>query len=255
MKYIVPLFRQNTGRVSLGLVNWDSFQTGFRVILRENRFAGVTWDPWWREHKPNDRRKGQRRAVPDRRSHDQTGHRLCSEKEIWQPLRLLLNRRSSGERRTGRDRRKRASHEKLIGLLPFIRELGRRPLSDADVRLLVRICAALTTRDTFESWKRTSSMTPFFKEPDWDEKENHEKFREFAVASFLDLLRPGSISWKGPSQSKDDLQCVSRIIGIFARASERAKLQSIRAFVESESSLERMRKVLGGESFSDKREV
>jgi hypothetical protein len=162
MKYIVPLFRQNTGRINLGLVNWDSFQTGFSVVLRENKLAGVTWDPWWRDRKPDDRRKGQRRAVHDRRSHDQTGHRLCSENESWQPLRLLLDRRSRGERRTGPDRRKRASHEKVIGLLPFIRELGKGPLSDADARLLVRTCAALTTRDTFESWKRTSSMTPFF---------------------------------------------------------------------------------------------
>jgi hypothetical protein len=143
----------------------------------------------------------------------------------------------------------------VIGLQPFIRELGKGPLSDADAHSLVRICAALTTRETFESWKRTSSMTPFFKEPDWDERENHEKFREFAVASFLELLRPGSVSWKGPSPNRDDMQCVSRIIGILARASEKAKLQSIRAFLENEISLEQMRKILGGESLSDRKEA
>jgi len=45
MKYIVPLFRQNIGQVNLGLVNWDSFQAGFRVLMRGDKFAGVTWDP------------------------------------------------------------------------------------------------------------------------------------------------------------------------------------------------------------------
>jgi hypothetical protein len=42
---------------------------------------------------------------------------------------------------------------------------------------------------------------------------------------------------------------------MFARASEKAKLQSIRAFFENESSLERMRKILGGESISDRKEA
>ena len=55
MKYIVPLFRQNTGRVNLGLVNWDSFQAGFRMLMRGDKFAGVIWDPWWRERKSGER--------------------------------------------------------------------------------------------------------------------------------------------------------------------------------------------------------
>src|SRR5258708_36231036 len=57
MKYIVPLFRENTGRANLGLVNWDSFQAGFRMVMRGDKFTGVTWDPWWRERKSGDRRK------------------------------------------------------------------------------------------------------------------------------------------------------------------------------------------------------
>lgn len=45
-----------------------------------------------------------------------------------------------------------------------------------------------------------------------------------------------------------DMQCVSRIVSILGRASEKARLQSIRAFFEREISLERMRKILSGES-------
>jgi hypothetical protein len=67
-------------------------------------------------------------------------------------------------------------------------------------------------------------MTPFFEESDWDEKENHEKFRAYAVASHLELLRPGSICWKGQNLSADDMQCVSRIVSILGRASGKARL-------------------------------
>src|SRR5260370_42522974 len=111
MKYIVPLFRQNTGRANLGLVNWDSFQAGFRMVMRGDKFTGVTWDPWWRERKSEDRRKEQQRTIPERRSGEKTGHRLSSEGESVQALRLVHDRRKNCERRKGSDRRKTASRE------------------------------------------------------------------------------------------------------------------------------------------------
>jgi hypothetical protein len=95
MKYIVPLFRQNTGRVNLGLVNWDSFQAGFRILMSGDKFAGVTWDPWWRERKSEERRNGHRRTIPERRSDDKAEHRLYSEGESVQPLRLVHERRTN----------------------------------------------------------------------------------------------------------------------------------------------------------------
>lgn len=255
MKYIVPLFRQDAGRVNLGLVNWNFFQAGFRMVMRGERFVGVTWDPWWRERKSEDRRRGQRRAIPERRSHEKTGHRLCSDNETFQPLRLMQNRRANDERRNGSDRRTSVCQERLVGIGTFVRQPGKGPLSDENVRLLVRMCAALTTRETYENWKRISTMTPFFREPDWHDKENHEKFRVYAVASFLELLRPGSIYWKGQNPSVDDLKLVSRIASILGRASEKAKLQSIRAFFKGEIGLKGMHKILSGESLSDKKDA
>ena len=253
MKYIVPLFRQNTGRVNLGLVNWDSFQADFRMLMRGDKFAGVTWDPWWRERKSGERRKGQRRSIPERRSHDKAGHRLSREGQSLEPLRLVPGRRTNWNGRSGNDRRKSTSRDTLVGLAAFSRELGTGALSDENARLLIRMWAALTTREIYESWKHISGMTPFFKEPDWNEKENHEKFRDYAVASFLELLRPGSIYWKGQNPSMDDMQSVSRIVGVLGRASEKAKIQSIRAFLEGKISLEKMRKILIGKSLSDKK--
>jgi len=94
-----------------------------------------------------------------------------------------------------------------------------------------------------------------FQGPDCDERENHEKFRVYAVASFLELLRPRSIYWKGPNPSQDDMQKVSRIVSRLGRASEKAKLQSVRSFVEGKISLEGMRKTLSGKSPSDRKEA
>jgi hypothetical protein len=255
MKYIVPLFRQNTGRVNLGLVNWDSFQAGFRVLMRGDKFAGITWDPWWRERKSGERRKGQQRTIPERRSHDKPGHRLSHEGSSVELLRLVHDRRTNWKRRSGNDRRKSTSRDMLVGLAALIHELGKGALPDESTRLLVRIWAALTTREIYESWKHISGMTPFFKEPDWNEKENHEKFRDYAAASFLELLRPGSIYWKGQNPSVDDMQSVSRIVDVLGRASEKAKLQSIRAFFEGKVNLEEMRRILIGKSLSDKKEA
>jgi hypothetical protein len=255
MKYIVPLFHQNTGRVNLGPVNWDSFQAGFRMVIRGDKFAGVTWDPWWRERKSGDRRKERQRTIPERRSRDKTGHRLSSEGESVQPLRIVHDRRANWERRNGNVRRKSASREKLVGFAAFISELGKRALSDENARLLIRMWAGLTTREVYDSWIHNSTIVPFFKEPTWEEKENREKFTEYAVASFLELLRPGTIYWKGPSPGLDDMRAVSRIASIFIRATPNARLQAVRTFFEGKAELEGMRKILSGESRSDKKEL
>jgi hypothetical protein len=256
MKYIVPLFRENTGRANLGPVNWDSFQAGFRMVMRGDKFAGVTWDPWWRERKSGDQRKEQQRTIPQRRSHDKTGHRLSSEGESVQALRLVHDRRTNRERRNGNDRRKSASREKLVSLAAFISELGTSAPSDENARLLIRVWAGLTTREAYEGWKRNSGMVHlFFREPEWTERENHEKFTDYAVASFFELLRRRSVSWKGPNPSFEDMRWVSRIVSVLGRASQNAKLQSIRAFFEGGVGLERMSKILSGESLSEKREA
>jgi hypothetical protein len=254
MKYIVPLFRQSTGRVNLGLVNWEWFQAGFRMLMRGDKFAGVTWDPWWRERKSGERRKGQQRTIPERRSNDKAGHRLYSEGESVQPLRLVHERRTNGKRRDGSDRRKLASREKLVSFEVFIHELRNGVLSDENARLLIRLWSGLTSREVYDSWIQNSTIAPFFKEPSWEEKENREKFTEYAVASFLDLLRPGTIYWKGQSPSVDDMRVVSRISGVFARATPNARLQAVRAYFEGKAELEGVRKILSGESLTDKKE-
>jgi hypothetical protein len=166
------------------------------MVMCGDKFAGVTWDPWWRERKSGVRRKKQQRTISERRSRDKTGHRLSPEESV-QALRLVHDRRANLRRRNGSDRRKSASRERLIGLAAFIGELGKSVLSGENARLLIRVCAALTTRETYEGWIETSGLVPFFKELDWDARENHEKFRVYAVASFLELLRPRSICWRG----------------------------------------------------------
>jgi hypothetical protein len=226
------------------------------MVMRGDKFAGVTWDPWWRERKSGDRRKEQQRTIPERRSRNKTGHRLSLDGESVQALRLVHDRRAHLERRNGSDRRKSASRERLVSLAAFIGELGKSALSDENARLLIRVWAGLTTREAYEGWKHNSSMLHvFFREPEWTERENHEKFTDYAVASFFELLRRRSVSWKGPNPSLEDMTWVSRIVSILGRASQNAKLQSIRAFFKAEIGLEGMRKILSGESLSDKKEV
>jgi hypothetical protein len=115
--------------------------------------------------------------------------------------------------------------------------------------------AGLTTREVYDSWNQNSTIARLFKEPTWEEKENREKFTEYAVASFLDLLRPGTIYWKGQSPSLDDMRTVSRIASIFVRATPNARLQAVRAFFEGKVELEGMRRILSGESLTDKKEA
>jgi len=164
MKSIVPLFRQNTGRVNLGLVNWDSFQAGFRMVMRGDKFAGVTWDPWWHERESEKRRNGQRRTIPERRLHDKAGHRLYSEGESVQPLRLVRERRTNWERRDYSDRRKSTSRQKLVSFEVFIRELRNRALSDENGRLLNRLWAGLTTREVYDKIAVENKTLPKKKE-------------------------------------------------------------------------------------------
>ena len=191
----------------------------------------------------------------DRRKPDATiGHRACREGEAFQRLRLGPDQRGSIHQRPIRNH-KSASREKLVSFAAFIRELGRDELSDENARLLIRMWAGLTTREVYDSWIRNSTIAPFFKEPAWEEKENREKFTEYAVASFLDLLRPGTIYWKGPSPGLEDMRAVSRIASFFIRATSNARLQAVRTFFEGKAELEGMRKILSGDSLSDKKEL
>src|SRR5260370_12865624 len=119
MKYIVPLFRQNTGRVNIGLVNWDSFQAGFRMVMRRGKFAGVTWDPWWHERQSTDRRKGERRR-PDAK----VGHRLWREGETSQLLRLAPDKRESGQGGKDEVLIKHPHMKNPASLPPFLLHLG-----------------------------------------------------------------------------------------------------------------------------------
>jgi hypothetical protein len=169
-------------------------------------------------------------------------------------LRLVHDRRANWKRRNGSDRRKLGSRERLVGLEAFIGELGRSVLSDENARLLIRLWAGLTTREVYDSWIQNSTIVPFFKEPAWEEKENREKFTVYAVASFLDLLRPGVVFWRGQSPSVDDMRTVSRISGCFIRATPKARLQAVCDFVEGKVELEGMRKILSGDSLIDKQE-
>jgi hypothetical protein len=250
MKHIVPLFRENPGR-SLSWVNWDTFQDGFCVVLLGDKVKSVTWDQWWRERKTSDRRKG----MP-RRSNEQIELQVGSKGEALRPLRDARERRANRDQQASGDRRRSVSREKLFRFADFICELRTKqvPADESSLRL-VRLFAGLTTRESYEAWTKHSRMTPFFKESEWDERENREKFTAYAVASFLDLIQPGSIYWKGSSPNVDNMKLVSRIVTVFVRASANVRSRAIWTFYEGKIGLEGMCRILGGESLGDKKEL
>jgi hypothetical protein len=51
------------------------------------------------------------------------------------------------------------------------------------------------------------------------------------------------------------MRVVSRIVRIFVRATPNARLQAIQSFFEGKAELEGMRRILSGESLSDKKEL
>lgn len=102
-------------------------------------------------------------------------------------MRIAPDKRGSGQGRIRRDPHKLPPREKLVSFAAFIRELGRDELSDENARLLIRMFAGLTTREVYDSWIQNSTMAPFFKQPTWEEKENREKFTEYAVATWRAL--------------------------------------------------------------------
>jgi hypothetical protein len=108
---------------------------------------------------------------------------------------------------------------------------------------------------SLRSLEKTFQDDAFFKESGWTERENREKFTDYAVASFMDLIQPGSIYWKGASPSVDSMQLVSRIVTVFVHASTKARCQAIWAPYEGKIGLEGMRRILGGESLGDKKEL
>jgi hypothetical protein len=76
-----------------------------------------------------------------------------------------------------------------------------------------------------------------FEEPGWSESDHREKFRDYAVACCLDVLRPGSVGWGTTCPNSHHMELVSRFAELFRAAPVRSRWKAIRDFFEGRSDL------------------
>jgi len=101
--------------------------------------------------------------------------------------------------------------------VPGIIAAGRKRgcLRPKEVEFLRRFMIKTVFEETYRQWLRESRLADYFLESDWDDEENQRKFALYAMACFVDFLRPGLIDWRTPNAM--DLQRVGKLLDEFAR--------------------------------------
>lgn len=113
-----------------------------------------------------------------------------------------------GYQLTGRRVQKFAS---VPGIVTRARE--RKKLLEREAEFLRSFLTKTIARKTYLEWLSSSGLADHFCEADWSEKDNHHKFAVYALACFVDFLRPGQIDWRTPNVN--DMQLVTKLLRIF----------------------------------------
>jgi len=236
MKYVVPLFHSVWGRIGVGPQNWDAFQYGFGIALSNGKFAGVTWNQWWRPRRIPERRKIERRQTLERRAESgQVQVRSRGPQEIFQVLRRP-ERRSNVRART--ERRISTNGSGFIPLSDLVHRVRKGgALADETCALLADFFCELCSGREFGDWKRKFSPLIMFEESGWSESDHREKFRDYAVACCLEVLRPGTLGWRTQNPNNSHLELVARFAELFPLAPLGSQRKAIRDFFEAQADL------------------
>jgi len=114
----------------------------------------------------------------------------------------------------------------------FVEELRKHPvLTDSSLRLLNEIFYGLRSRRVYEAWREAQWFSLGFDEPNWTDADHEEKFREYAIAAFLELLRPGDIGWRGTPNLRH-MELVGEFAGLFFKAPGGVQRAAIRSWWE-----------------------
>lgn len=100
------------------------------------------------------------------------------------------------------------------GIVAQARE--RKKLLEREAEFLRSFLIKTIARKTYLEWLSSSSLADHFCEADWNEKDNHHKFAVYALACFVDFLRPGQIDWRTPNVN--DIQLMAKLLKIFAES-------------------------------------
>lgn len=246
MKYVVPLFHPDSGRTGLGPQNWDAFQHGFGIVIRDGRFAGVVWNSSWRPRVISERRTIDRRTSTDRRKHsDEVRVRPYGPDQMYQRRREGQRRRLGGRNRKDGERRINTHPDTFLRLADFAQELRKKhELSRSDLELLVAAFSDLSSGKTYALWRESQIINSIFEEPKWSKSDLQEKFRDYAVACCLDLLRPGSVGWHGPSPNVRHMETVAQFASLFPLPPPGSRRKAIRDFFDGRADLTQAVKTL-----------
>jgi hypothetical protein len=122
---------------------------------------------------------------------------------------------------------------------------SKAELSDHDVNLLLRVCSGVASREAYKTWNAGQPVHLLgFAEQEWTPRDLFQKFQAYALASFFELLQPGSVYWKGPNPNVEQMETVPKILHSLPRAPGDFRKRAIKAFVEGRTDLAGMHRIL-----------
>lgn len=137
---------------------------------------------------------------------------------------------------TGGERRKADRRRNFVRLADFVQKIRENgPLAQGDLRLLVDFFRGLCKGQGYAQWRKDLAVSTIFVEPGWSEQEHRKKFAEYAVASCLDTLSPGTVWWRPPHVPHMEL--VSKFVHLFPNAPPGPQRKAIRDFCEGGATL------------------
>jgi len=101
----------------------------------------------------------------------------------------------------------------------------RRNLVQREAEFLRRFFIKTIEEKTYREWLSSSGLADCFYETNWSDKDNHHKFALYALACFVDFLRPGQIDWRTPNIN--DMQLVAKLLQIFADSGDPDKQRKL----------------------------
>lgn len=114
-----------------------------------------------------------------------------------------------------------------IGTIPWIvaQAKKRTRLLDQEAVSLQELLTKTIERKAYREWLASSGLAHWFYEEDWTEDDNHHKFKLYALACFVNFLRPGQLDWRTPNL--DDMHLVDKLLRIFSNSQDAEKQRKL----------------------------
>lgn len=113
------------------------------------------------------------------------------------------------------------------GTIPWIvaQAKKRTRLLDQEAASLQELLTKTIERKAYREWLASSGLAHWFYEDDWTEEDNYRKFNLYALACFVDFLRPGQLDWRTPNLA--DMHLVDKLLRIFSNSRDAEKQRKL----------------------------